>query len=75
MSEDFPLCVILFKSVNLTMWAGSILKKAEIPHKVIPVPRKISSDCGVCIRFTSNLKDSVLELLRGTVEYSEIKDL
>ncbi|HOP47010.1 MAG TPA: DUF3343 domain-containing protein [Desulfobacteraceae bacterium] len=43
--------VALFQSVSHVIKAERILKEAQVPHKVIPVPRKISSDCGVCIRF------------------------
>ena len=75
MSGDILYYVIMFKSVNHTLWAGNVLKKAEIPHKIIPVPRKISSDCGVCIRLDSALKDSGIESLRGIVEYSDIREL
>ena len=41
---------ILFRSVSETMWADKLLKNKSVPHKLVPVPRGISSDCGVCIR-------------------------
>ncbi len=75
MKSGIQYCVILFNSVNHAMWADNVLKKSEIPHKIIPVPRQISSDCGVCIRLASNLKDTVSVLLRGAVEYTEIREL
>ena len=37
----------LFQSVSHVISAEHILKEAQVPHKIIPVPRKISSDCGV----------------------------
>ena len=75
MNTDISYCVILFKSVNHTMWADNILKKAEIPHKLVPVPRQISSDCGVCIRLDSNLMVSATETLKEKIEYSEIREI
>ena len=59
MKESTTYHVILFKSVNQTMWADKLLKEKGIPHKLIPVPRTISSDCGVCIRIESGIVDTV----------------
>lgn len=27
------------------------LKKRNIPCRLTPIPRKVSSDCGICVRF------------------------
>jgi len=52
------------------------LKKAAVSHKVIPVPRHISSDCGVCIRFAASDREDVESALRkGQVPYHEIRPL
>ncbi len=29
------------------------LKRMEIPHRMMPVPRQLSSSCGSCVRFTA----------------------
>jgi bacterioferritin-associated ferredoxin len=42
--------VILLPSTSHAMHAEAALKRAGIGCKMIPVPRHISSDCGVCIR-------------------------
>ncbi|MCL6431204.1 MAG: DUF3343 domain-containing protein [Anaerolineae bacterium] len=42
--------VILLPSTSHAMHAEATLKQAGIACKMIPVPRHISSDCGVCIR-------------------------
>ncbi len=70
--KSFEYCVALFDSVSSTLLAEKLLKKAEILHKVIPVPRHISSDCGVCIRFSPDLRGRVEQALTGRVEYREI---
>ena len=57
--------VVLFKSVNQTMWAESILKKKGIARKLIPVPRQISSDCGVCLRISGDQEEAVRIALEG----------
>jgi hypothetical protein len=52
-----------FKSVSYAMKVETVLKKHNIRYKIIPVPRSISSSCGLCIRFNSD----DLELLKEVV--------
>jgi len=68
-------CVVLFKSVHHALRAEKVLKERGIPNKVIPVPRHISSDCGVCIRFACELQARVEDALAGEVEPGEIRSL
>ncbi len=35
------------------------LKKRNIPCRLTPIPRKISSDCGICLRFGKEYLDMV----------------
>jgi hypothetical protein len=63
---------VLFKSVNQTMWAEKILKEKKLPHKLIPVPRQVSSDCGVCIRIESALIEAVKRELAGIDGFTDI---
>ena len=67
--------VVLFKSVNQTMWGDKILKENGIVHKLVPVPRHISSDCGVCLRFLREQKDSIVNALESSVPADEIREL
>jgi len=64
--------VVIFKSVHHALRSEKLLKEAGIPHKLIPVPRHLSSDCGVCLRFTADLRSRVEDALAGKVEISEI---
>jgi hypothetical protein len=68
-------CVLLFHSVSQALVAEKVLKREGLPHKVIPVPRKISSDCGVCIRFEPDERDRITSVLAGKVEVQEICSL
>lgn len=43
--------VVLFDSTQRVLKAEKMLKRAGVATKLIPVPRQISSDCGVCLRF------------------------
>lgn len=57
-----------FKSVSYAMKAESILKKSNMEFKIIPVPRSISSDCGISIRFYKNDNKEIESLLNGIYE-------
>jgi hypothetical protein len=46
--------VVLFQSISGALRAEKLLKKEGIAYKLIPVPRHLSSDCGVCVRFSSH---------------------
>lgn len=42
--------VVLFPSTQQALRGEKVLKGAGLPVKLIPVPRQISSDCGICLR-------------------------
>jgi hypothetical protein len=42
--------LILVYSTSHALRAEQILRKAEITCKLLPVPRQLSSNCGVCVR-------------------------
>jgi hypothetical protein len=67
--------VLMFTSVSHALRAEKILKEAGIPFKLIPVPRHISSDCGVCLRFSPDYRKQIEEALAGKVDVSEIRVL
>lgn len=75
MNEPISYQVILFKAVSYALKAEKILKAKDIPHKLIPVPKQISSDCGVCLRFESSFKNDVQDALSGDVEFEDIRSL
>ncbi len=60
--------VVLFQSISSALRAEKLLKKEGIAYKLIPVPRHLSSDCGVCIRFLSEDESHIREFLTGKVE-------
>ncbi|MGQ9516378.1 MAG: DUF3343 domain-containing protein [Anaerolineae bacterium] len=55
--------VVLFDSTQRAIQAERVLKAAGLPVKLIPVPRQISSDCGVCLRFLWEDHQRVEEVL------------
>ena len=75
MTDTEEYHVILFDSVHHALRSEKILKEMGIFHKLIPVPRHISSDCGICLRFTANLRSKIEDALTGKVEIREIRPL
>ena len=65
--------VILFKAVSYALKAEKILKKEGLPHKLIPVPKHISSDCGVCLMIHLDVKDKIIAALQGKVDIENIR--
>lgn len=43
--------VVLFRSVHGALAAEKLFIEAGLAHKLIPVPRHLSSNCGFCLRF------------------------
>jgi hypothetical protein len=53
--------ILLFRSIHDVLRAEKMLKKQGVPHELVPVPRNLSSDCGMCIRLDSD----ATEIRRG----------
>ena len=66
-SESYA--VILVHSTSHAMRIEKLLGKRGITCKMIPVPRQISSDCGVCIR----IPRAQVEAARETIEKARIE--
>jgi hypothetical protein len=64
--------VFLFPSVSHALKAEKILKEQGIVHKLIPVPRHISSDCGVCLRVAVEQRDQTAGALQGLVTWERM---
>lgn len=64
---------ITFKSVSYAMKFEAALKKCDIKIKIIPVPRSISSSCGLCVRFNISDKYKLEDIInKNNLEYSQI---
>lgn len=57
--------VVLFHSITGALQAEKRLKGKGVAIKLIPVPRQLSSDCGVCLRFRT---EDESEIRRALVE-------
>jgi len=57
--------VITFDSVHFAMKAEKILKPEGINVRLIPTPRKISSDCGMALQVQPKDPARILEILKN----------
>ena len=57
-------CVFIFESIHRVMKAEKLLKGKGIKIDLIPVPREISSDCGVAIELSEDSEAEALLILR-----------
>ncbi len=64
--SDKKFAVILLHATSHALRAEKLIKKRGITARLIPVPRHISSDCGVCIRIIQENTDTVLSILENS---------
>ena len=62
------IAFILFHTIHDVLRMEKILKKQGITHELVPVPRNLGSDCGMCIK----LFDDV-EKIRNYLEGFEVE--
>lgn len=68
-----PYAVILVYSTAHAIKAEKVIKTHQLSCKLIPVPRHLSSDCGVCVRIAASVVDEVTDMLHaGRVPFDAI---
>ena len=55
--------ILIFRGTHQVLSAEKHLKRAGVPMRLIPVPRSLTSDCGLAIRISSTVKDSARDVL------------
>jgi hypothetical protein len=66
----------LVYSTSYALRAEKVLQEAGIPSRLIPVPRHLSSDCGVCVRIERADQEAALRALElAGVEIEGIHEL
>ena len=64
-SSSEERCLLVFDSIHHVMKAERFLKRGGLKIDLIPMPREISSDCGVAIELPLGLKKEALVSLEG----------
>ena len=55
--------VAIFHSIHKVLKAEKLLKQAKVDFLLIPVPRQLTSDCGLALRFSPEAGDRLLQVL------------
>ncbi len=58
-----PTCVFVLYSIHNVMKAEKILKQRGIAFDTIPVPKEISSDCGMALMVARHDRGSITRIL------------
>jgi len=58
-----PQGVILFPSIHFALRAEKLIKENGFTVKLIPVPRHLSPDCGVCLRISWEKREEIRAIL------------
>ncbi len=58
-----PMKVILVYSTSHAIKVEKKLKERDIDCKLVPVPRSLSSDCGICVRFRARNEGTVKKIV------------
>jgi len=67
--------VILVFGTSHAIRAEHLLNRAEVACKMIPVPRHLSSNCGVCVRIERTDVDEARRVLeQGRLEIESIHE-
>ena len=57
-------CVLLFSSIHQVMRTEKLLKENGLEVDLIPVPREISSDCGIAVEISTESEEKALFILK-----------
>jgi hypothetical protein len=63
LSKTDPRCAAVMEAIHYVIKGEKILKGAGVSIDVIPVPREISSDCGMALEFSCQDRSRVEKLL------------
>ena len=68
--------VILFHTTSMALRSEKALKKAGLTVKLVPIPRDLSSDCGLALRFIWSQVATVRTTLAALkVEWAEVRQM
>ena len=61
--QETPYFVALFYSTSAVLRTEKLCKERNLKVKPVPVPRHLSSDCGICLRFEHDKESEVRKIL------------
>ena len=60
-----PVLILIFRGTHQVLSVEKRLKGGGVPLRLIPVPRRLTSDCGLAIRIPLDQRDLAREILSG----------
>lgn len=76
MSESSNKCLLLFQSIHKVMQAERVINTLGVSYQIVPVPKEISSECGMCIEIECLNNDILfIELQRNNIVFNKVKVL
>lgn len=64
--KEGEYAVFLVRSTGHAYQIEKVLKQTGIGCKLVPVPRKLSSDCGVCVRIDAHSLAHAVQVLQDS---------
>ena len=64
----------LFKSTTEVMKADAVFSKKGVKYEILPVPKKLSSECGLCVKACGEWKELLNVLLNEKVKVTAVYD-
>jgi hypothetical protein len=58
-----PVLILIFRGTHQVLSAEKRLKGSGVPMRLIPVPRRLTSDCGLAIRIPFGHRDRARDIL------------
>ncbi len=55
--------ILIFRGTHQVLSAEKHLKRAGVAMRLVPVPRSLTSDCGLAIRLTAAARDRARDVL------------
>lgn len=69
-------CVLTFHTTHYALNTEKVLKERNIPVKLMPVPRQVSSSCGIAAEFPCEEKEKVLLLCKEYhIEFDDVHQI
>ncbi len=76
MDETKQKSVVIFYSTSAAIRTESLAKKQHLAVKLVPVPRHLSSDCGICLSFYADDSGNIKKILsENKIEFDAIHTL
>lgn len=66
MSDDPAYAYVVVYSTSHALQIEKLLAQHNLASRLVPVPRQLSSDCGVCVRVEAAQAEAVAQLVRAS---------